>query len=137
MFITLWYGVLDPVRHDLLFANAGHNPPLLLSAASGQIRLLRTHGRILGILPTAVLEDDLVALAPGDLLILYTDGVTDAINPNEESFDMERLQAVVLAHQAQSAAAIAEAIKAAVREFVGAAPQFDDLTLIVVKRLGE
>ena len=81
------------------------------------------------------LEDDRVALAPGDILILYTDGVTDAINLGEESFEMTRLQDVVLAHQTQSAAAIAEAIKAAVREFVGSAPQFDDLTLIVVKRL--
>jgi sigma-B regulation protein RsbU (phosphoserine phosphatase) len=135
MFITLWYGVLDPVQHDLLFANAGHNPPLLLSAATGKIRLLRKHGLILGILPAVALEDDRVALAPGDILILYTDGVTDAINLGEESFEMTRLQDVVLAHQTQSAAAIAEAIKAAVREFVGSAPQFDDLTLIVVKRL--
>ena len=135
MFITLWYGVLDPVQHDLLFANAGHNPPLLLSAATGKIRLLRKHGLILGILPIVALEDDRVALAPGDILILYTDGVTDAINLGEESFEMTRLQDVVLAHQTQSAAAIAEAIKAAVREFVGSAPQFDDLTLIVVKRL--
>ena len=135
MFVTLWYGVLDPLRHELIFANAGHNPPLLLSAADGQIRLLRKHGLILGVLPAVALEDDRVALAPGDVLVIYTDGVIDAINLTEESFEMARLQAVVQAHQAQSATEIAEAIKAAVREFVGPAPQFDDLTLIVVKRL--
>ena len=135
MFVTLWYGVLDPLRHDLIFANAGHTPPLLLRAADGQMQLLRKHGLILGVLPAIALEDDRVALAPGDVLIIYTDGVLDAINLNEESFEMARLQAVVQAHQAQSAAEIAEAIKVAVREFVGSAPQFDDLTLIVVKRL--
>ncbi len=135
MFVTLWYGVLDPQRHDLIFANAGHTPPLLLRAADGQMQWLRKHGLILGVLPAIALEDDRVALAPGDVLIIYTDGVLDAINLNEESFEMARLQAVVQAHQAQSAAEIAEAIKVAVREFVGAAPQFDDLTLIVVKRL--
>lgn len=135
MFVTLWYGVLDPQRHELVFANAGHNPPLLLTAANGQIRLLRKHGLILGVLPSVALEDDRVPLAPGDVLILYTDGVIDPINLNEESFEMTRLQAVVQAHRAQSAAQIAEAIKAAVREFVGFAPQFDDLTLVVVKRL--
>ena len=135
MFVTLWYGVLDPQRHELVFANAGHNPPLLLTAANGQIRLLRKHGLILGVLPSVALEDDRVPLAPGDVLILYTDGVIDPINLNEESFEMTRLQAVVQAHQAHSAAQIAEAIKAEVREFVGLAPQFDDLTLVVVKRL--
>ncbi len=135
MFITLWYGVLDPLRHELIFANAGHNPPLLLSAADGVIRLLRRHGLLLGVLGLATYTDDCVSLAPGDVLVIYTDGVIDALDESENSFDLARLQDVVRTQRSATAAQIADAIKMAVREFVGSTPQFDDLTFIVVKRL--
>jgi sigma-B regulation protein RsbU (phosphoserine phosphatase) len=134
LFVTLFYAVLDPETGRLTYANGGHNPPLLLRAGSDQVTSLTAQGMALGIVHGVEIEQRETRLAPGDLLIFYTDGVTDALDAKNHEFGLERLQQVLLAHRAASAAEIVAAINRAVADFVGERPQFDDLTLLVLKR---
>ncbi len=133
MFVTAFYAVLDPQRNVLTYANAGHNPPLLVRGNSGKLLRLHDHGIVLGIVEDVHLADNLVDLAPGDVLVLYTDGVTDAINDQEQEFGEERLAEIVQQSAGRPAADIVAAINAAVAGFVGDTPVFDDYTLVVLK----
>jgi sigma-B regulation protein RsbU (phosphoserine phosphatase) len=134
LFVTLFYAILE-VDHGLItFANAGHNPPLLFNGHSEAIGCLTGRGMALGVVLGVDLEQRESRMAPGDLLLLYTDGVTDALNSSTEEFGLDRLCAVVKAHQTESAADIVRSINQAVDEFVGDTPQFDDLTLMILKR---
>lgn len=134
LFVTLCYAVLWPESGELRFINAGHMPPILVRAADGSTHELRTPGMALGILEQAEFGEDVVELNPGDALVLYTDGVTDAANADGHFFGRERLAQVVSAHHQQSAQELAQSIDGAVAEFVGDAPQSDDFTLLVVRR---
>jgi sigma-B regulation protein RsbU (phosphoserine phosphatase) len=149
-FVTVFYGVLDPVTGTLTYCNAGHNPPYLFSAhndastdVSAAVQELSLTGMPLGLrmFKDITWEQRTVELAPGDVLVLYSDGVTEAENAQEAFFEEERLIEVVqanlapLALQGPLAQGIQDAIMAAVREFVGDAPQFDDITLMVLVRL--
>ncbi len=134
LFVTLFYAILDPDRGVLTFANAGHNPPLLFHGRSGEVTDLTAQGMALGVITDIELEQREARLGPGDLLLLYTDGVTDALNDANEEFGLSRLCSVVQAHQTESAASVIQAINQAVDEFVGDTPQFDDFTLAVLKR---
>ncbi len=91
----------------------------------------------LGVIPDLPLSEHSVTLEPGDVLALYTDGVTEAFNVDEEEFGVERLEEVILAHAHESAEEIVDAIEAAVDAFVGDVPPFDDFTLVVLKRVKE
>lgn len=134
LFVTLFYAILDPERGVLSYANAGHNPPLLFSGRSGKVRPLAAQGMALGIATGLALEQREVRLAPGDLVLFYTDGVTDALNSEMDEFGLKRLRRAVEAHRTGSAADVIQAINQAVAEFVGDTPQFDDLTMVVLKR---
>lgn len=134
MFVSMWYGVLDPQRGEVSYANAGHAPPLFVTAHNGRARFLRKHGLVLGVLPHASLYDGTVRMRPGDVLVLYTDGITDMSNPEGESFDAQRLLSVVVDHHTDSAQDIIAAICESLRQFAGGIPPADDLTLIVIKR---
>jgi sigma-B regulation protein RsbU (phosphoserine phosphatase) len=134
LFVTLFYAVLDPKRGVLTYANAGHNPPLLFNGRPGQVVSLTAQGMAMGILTGIELEQQETRLEPGDLVVFYTDGVTDALNAEVKEFGLERLRTVVEAHLEESAADVVRAINQAVEEFVGDTPQFDDLTLVVLKR---
>jgi sigma-B regulation protein RsbU (phosphoserine phosphatase) len=134
MFCTAFYGVLDWRSGQLTFANAGHNPPILRRRAEAGILPLTAEGIVLGVLEDVSLEERQVVIQPGDLLILYTDGVTEPINGQEEEFGHGRLIAVATEYSDQPCARIVEAIHAAVSGFVGAQPQFDDYTLVALKR---
>lgn len=136
-FVTAWYGVLDPAQGTLTYANAGHSLALHLSAADGATRRLRTSGVPLGVLPRPAIGQETCVLAPGDVLLLYTDGVTDALDESGDEFGQDRLESVLFAHCHQPAHAILDAIMAAVHAHVGAAPIFDDMALVLLKRLGE
>ncbi len=137
MFVTLFYGVLDPAARTLTYANAGHNRPLLYRAYTGAIEPLAAKGIALGMLPEIELEERQVTMAPGDLLVLYTDGVTEAINEHEEAFGEERLTQVVRQHHDLEAKEVITQIRAAMRAFTGERPRFDDATLVVLKCRGE
>ncbi len=134
LFVTLFYAILDPVRGALTFANAGHNPPLHFNGRSARVTPLDAHGMALGVLTGIELEQRETNIEPGDVLLFYTDGVTDALDSQTEAFGLKRLQKVVGAHRTGSAAQIVQAINQAVAEFVGDTPQFDDFTLVVLKR---
>jgi serine phosphatase RsbU (regulator of sigma subunit) len=134
LFVTLFYAILDPANSVVTFANAGHNPPLLFRGRPSEITHLTALGMALGVITDIELEQRDTRMEPGDLLLLYTDGVTDALNNKYDEFGLTRLCSVVQAHQTESAASVIQAINQAVDEFVGDTPQFDDFTLVILKR---
>jgi sigma-B regulation protein RsbU (phosphoserine phosphatase) len=140
-FVTVFYGVLDPVTGTLTYANAGHNPPYLFSNqsesdASDGLRELNNTGPPLGLrmFPDMAWEQAAVRLAPGDVLVIYTDGITEAQDRQDEFFEEQRLIDIIRANLGRTAGRIQDAILTEVRSFAGDAPQFDDITLFVVVR---
>jgi sigma-B regulation protein RsbU (phosphoserine phosphatase) len=132
-FVTLFYGILDIKDHSLCFSNAGHENPLLISGGKEPLRL-NTGGIVLSIMEEFPYEEETVPLLPGDLLVIYSDGVTDAINTRQELWGEARLTAVVKEHRDAGASALIDHIIAAVQSHAGEAPQMDDITLVVIKR---
>lgn len=138
LFVTVFYGVLDPMTGEMVYCNAGHNPPFVIQAQNGRAAFPLTRTAIpLGIMEQEDWGQGHVSLLPGDVLILYTDGVTEAQDEFEAFFGEERLQAVVRAHLDRPAEVIEDKIVMAIDDFVGDAPQIDDITLMVVIREGE
>jgi serine phosphatase RsbU (regulator of sigma subunit) len=135
LFLSAVYAKLDTDTGRLIFSNAGHNPALLRRTDDGSFEELTTHGIILGAFEGIELEDQRIDMRPGDLLVLYTDGVTEAINPNEQEFGVPRLRDVLSALADASAQEILAGVVDAVDAFASDAPPFDDLTLVIVKRL--
>jgi len=133
-FVTLFYGILDRDRHVFTYSNAGHEQPFLLGA-DGRVRRLTAGGVVLGIMDSFPFGEEAVTLQPGDTLVIFSDGVTDSADPASERFGEGRLQEVLQAHRAESAAGIRDAIVNAAVRHAGSAPQADDMTLMVVKRL--
>lgn len=134
MFVTAYYSVLDSERHRLTYASAGHNLAFFCPADGGVPTPMITGGIALGIVDEAEIEQKTLDLAPGDVVLFYTDGAAEAIDATDAAFGEERLAAVLREQRAQPAEAIAEAIEAAVQAFVAGQPQYDDFTLILVKR---
>jgi PAS domain S-box-containing protein len=135
LFVTAFYGILDPERGTFTYCNAGHNPPYLVRAQDeGAVQSLTRTGLPLGVLERTSWEQRIVQIAPGDLLILYTDGITDAEDDAGRFFGQERLRAVAQANRRRSAQEVQSALLAEVHEFIGDAPQFDDIALIVLVR---
>jgi len=132
-FVSFFFSVLDPATGELVYANAGHNPPLI-ARADGRIESLEDGGVLMGILPSARYEAYHARLYPGDVLLVYSDGVTEAVNPEGEEFEEHRLETVLLAHRGGSPQNIVTAVTEAVNQFTAGAPVADDLTLVVVKR---
>jgi len=137
MFVTAFYGVLEPESGRLRYVNAGHNPPFVLSAQKGKPvdRLYRT-GMALGILNEASWQQKIVKLNRGDVLLLYTDGITEAQNRRGEQFGEKRLQQVIRPAAGRPAKEILDAVLAEVRDFTGGAPAQDDITLVALARKG-
>jgi sigma-B regulation protein RsbU (phosphoserine phosphatase) len=126
--------ILDPVTGRVSFSNAGHNRPLLVRAATGQLSELTLRGIVLGAFDDITLQDDTLDLAPGDALVLYTDGVTDALNGDGEEFGEQRLFDVVQASASGTAEQILWSITGALAGFIGETEQADDVTCVVIKR---
>ncbi|HOW04238.1 SpoIIE family protein phosphatase [Methanospirillum hungatei] len=132
-FVTLFFGVLDAQSCILRYVNAGHNPPVLYRAERN-LSTLEPTGPVIGLLDDPDYSEGSVTLSPGDVLVIYSDGVTEAMDPDGKLFTEERLYEVIQQHHLSSAEGLMQAIVLAVRTFAGTAPQSDDLTLIVVKR---
>ena len=134
-FVTVFYGVVDLASGEMLYANAGHNPVYLFRKSNPERyeTFIRT-GPPMGIFGDLVWEEGSAKVNPGDLLLLYTDGVNEAQNTAEEFYDYDRLLREVNSHLALSAKAVHDAIINSVQTFVGQAPQFDDITLMILKR---
>ncbi len=134
-FVTVFYGILDPKTGSLTYCNAGHNPPYIFREDDPEntVRMIRT-GMALGVMEGMDWTQKTVQLEPGDLFIAYSDGITDAQNTADELFSEERLVAVSQQNKRLPAEKIHEKILAEIQTFVGDAPQFDDMTLMVIKR---
>jgi serine phosphatase RsbU (regulator of sigma subunit) len=135
MFVTAVYAVLSLETGELAYANAGHPPPLLSRTRARELVRLGTGGMALGVVPGTQLEERSVALEPGDHLVFYTDGITEAFSPKDEIYGDARLEATVRAIADGSSQAMLEAIDDSVSAFVGDNPATDDVTLMVLGRL--
>src|SRR5436305_3873515 len=129
-FLTTFYGMLGPDGR-LTFCNAGHNAPLLVSASG--IRRLETGGVVLGLFDQATFDEETVKLEPGDLVVAFSDGVTEALNPAGDEFTDDRLIASVTKHRVATPQAAVEALLADVRTFCEDATQSDDVTILLVR----
>ena len=133
-FITFFFSVLNTATGEFAFANAGHNPPIIIRA-SGEFEMLEGGGPELGILPIAPYSEMHAQLNPGDILVIYSDGVTEANNLRYEEFEEQRLIDTLVQYRTESAANIVGAVTKALTEFAAGAPQADDITLVVAKRV--
>ena len=134
MFVTLLYAVYDPATGELTYANGGHNTPLILHADGTSSELPLTGGVALGVMDDMDFEQGSITLAPGDALVLYTDGVTEAMNGEHEELGMERLQEILAATSSRSPEEINRSIFNGIRAFAGGAPQSDDITCLTLFR---
>jgi serine phosphatase RsbU (regulator of sigma subunit) len=130
MFVSVFYAVLDSQVRSLTYANAGHNPPLL-RRSSGAIESLARTGVLVGILPDLIISEAGVTLAPGDTLVAYTDGLTDALNPQGEDYGLPRLQAALAAAPESDAALQLAHLSQDLAAFTSGVPPFDDITLFI------
>lgn len=135
-FVTLFYAELDPESGAVSFLNAGHNPPLIVHAA-GTVEQLASGGLPLGIKANAEYREGRTNLAPGDVLVIYSDGVTEAASPSGEEFGPTRLYEVVSRNVDASAAGIRDRIESALTKFSQGTQAADDITLVIVKRQAE
>ena len=138
LFVTMFYGLLNPNTGELTYVNAGHNPPILVTASGPtpaySTTWLTNTGMALGIQEDATYQQGSVQLNPGDFIVMYTDGVTEAMDTGDELFGMERLQRVLLVNQDKPAAEIASALESALDQFTSSLPPHDDITIVVTKR---
>ncbi len=133
MFVTLFYGVLNLQEKTMTYVNAGHNPPMVLGDGEHDLVMLAARGMALGVMQDIPLEEKEIQLRKGDVLLLYTDGVTEAVNRENEQFGEERLSSILEENRTLAADDIIEIIKKEVDKFADGQAQFDDVTLMVVK----
>lgn len=136
MFVTVFYGVLDAPAMAFSYVNAGHNPPLLVRGEPPEVRTLG-EGRCiaLGVVPEVSMTCAELVLQPGDLIVMYTDGVTEAFNPQDEEFGEGRLVEYLQKHRHNPAREIIDGLLDEIRRYCGSAPQSDDITLVIVRVL--
>ncbi|MBD3307460.1 SpoIIE family protein phosphatase [candidate division KSB3 bacterium] len=133
LFVTLFYGIVDTRDRTFQYVSAGHNPPMLYQQATGDILSLEADGIALGVLDEIELEKKVLTLCQGDILVLYTDGVTESINPQHEEFGEDRLMQLIIDNHTLSAGDLIQKIKDVIMTFTEYEPQFDDFTLLLVK----
>jgi sigma-B regulation protein RsbU (phosphoserine phosphatase) len=133
MFVTMFLGIFDPRTGELAYANAGHNPPYIRRGNGKVEPLAGRHGVALGINGGETYTCQTTMLRDGDLLLLYTDGITEAQDASEALFSERRLEEFLLSTSGESAGEVGAGVIEAVMEFQGAAPQFDDITLVALR----
>lgn len=133
-YATFFYAHLDPGGRTLRYVNVGHNPPYLVRRSGGPVEIapLSAGGTVLGLFPDMSFDEAVVFLHPGDVLVAYTDGVTEALNAEGEEYGDERLKTVLQASTAGTADQLAGVLTGALRQWIGAAEQYDDLTFVVL-----
>jgi len=132
-YATFFFATLDPHNRELRYVNAGHNPPVLVRAASGEVQRLEACGPVVGMLPFTAYEARSLILASGDLLIAYTDGISEAMTAEDEEWGEDRMLEAVPRLPTASAAEVLHEIFRAADEFTAGAQQHDDMTLLVMK----
>jgi len=136
MFVTMYYSRFG-IGGKSIHVNAGHNPPVLYRQSSGDVEFMPIGGRALGWFPNNPVQAHEVTLQPGDIMVFYTDGLTEAENPQSEPYGEARLANVVAEYATQSASEIRDNILHDVSDFCAGQPPFDDLTMLVVKYVGD
>ncbi|MBX3292686.1 MAG: SpoIIE family protein phosphatase [Acidobacteria bacterium] len=132
-FVTLFVGELDRDTGEIEFINAGHNPPIV-GRTSGSIEELSSGGLPLGLMAFAEYESGSLALSVGDVLMVYSDGVSEANNLAEDEFGLDRLKEVLLKNRDRSSSGIRDKVESALSDFTGTAPANDDITLLIIKK---
>jgi sigma-B regulation protein RsbU (phosphoserine phosphatase) len=132
-FVTLFYSILDPVKHELVYCNAGHDHPFLLSPGKEPVRL-KTGGIVVSIMDSFPFDEAVVHLEPGDTVVVYSDGIPEAMNTEKELFGEERLTELLLKNHHLSPIELIDTIISTAKTFAGRMPQSDDMTILVVKR---
>ncbi len=133
-FITSIYCNLDYESHELSYVNSGHNPPYIVRANDNRIEELDQGGLMLGIMEEIDLPKATLSIDKGDILMLFSDGVTEATNPSGELFSEERFEQWLLDHIQLSAEEMKDALLKTLRDYADGSPQSDDITFIIVKR---
>jgi len=138
MFISMAYGILDEDTGAITLSRAGHDPALCYRRSTGKVELLRSPGLALGIDSGAVFErvtsDSVVSLNPGDCILFYTDGIKEAVGPNEEEYGMERMSEAFRNAAPLGAEAVLHRMQEELRKFTGEGPQMDDITLVAIEK---
>ncbi|OGN93209.1 MAG: hypothetical protein A2Z71_01930 [Chloroflexi bacterium RBG_13_50_21] len=134
LFITLFYGILDPKTGDFCYCSAGHHPAYRLQMKDGTIEQLPRTGIPLGVLDDSTWKQGRIKLEPGDTLVLYTDGVTDALNDKEQFYSQERLQDAVRKYYGHPVNEMHTLLFSEVQAWIGQAQQYDDITLMLIRR---
>ena len=134
MFVTLLYAVYNPDSGRFTYANGGHNPPVVINADGESTQLPLTGGVALGLVPGLEYEQKSIVLQPGETVVLYTDGVTEAMNIDQEEFGMERLEHLFMGSAPANAEEANAKVFEAVNEFAGDAEQSDDITCMTLRR---
>jgi serine phosphatase RsbU (regulator of sigma subunit) len=136
-FISLIYGIVDLEKNVFRFARAGHNPVLRLNSSKGTVEALQPKGIGIGLTREAIFDQNIeeveLDLTGGDLLVLYTDGIVEALNKNHKFYGLDRLNKILLKNRKHSAADILEKISNDVRSYIADAKQHDDMTMLVMK----
>ncbi len=132
-FVTLFYGILNHADHTLQFSNAGQDHPFLISGEHEAARL-SAGGLALSVLDDFPYQEETVTLAPGDLVVVYSDGIPEAVDAAQQQYGEHRLRELLLAHREESAAEVVDQIIAAVQRHAEGVPQMDDMTVVAVKR---
>lgn len=131
-FITFFWGIVNDDTKNLIYVNMGHNPPLLVR--KGELKKLKIGGMILGVMPTVIpYKSEEISLESGDLLVLFTDGITEAMNKDGEEFSDEKLEKLVISSSQLSAQEVIDKIIQEVKLFTQGTPQSDDITAMVIK----
>jgi sigma-B regulation protein RsbU (phosphoserine phosphatase) len=130
-YATFFYAQYDPQDRTLAYVNAGHNPPVVLRGE--EVLRLEADGPVVGLLPRAQYGQSEVVLSPGDILLAYTDGISEAMTIDDEEWGEERMIAAAQACRALPAGQMIDRMMAAADAFTAGAPQHDDMTLVIVK----
>jgi sigma-B regulation protein RsbU (phosphoserine phosphatase) len=136
MFTTIFFGVLNLLNGEMVYANAGHNPPYLRRSDGGLELLNQRHGPPIGIVDGVVYKEDKVLLNTGDLVVIYTDGVTEAMDPQHNLFSDQRFLELLRSQTDNSPAAIITQTTDQVHQFQAEAEQADDITMLAFQYLG-
>ncbi|HKQ06824.1 MAG TPA: SpoIIE family protein phosphatase [Blastocatellia bacterium] len=132
-FLTLFYGTINPETGELKYSNGGHNPPMLVRA-TGEVLRLDKGGLPIGMMKGMAYQEDSVGFNLGDVLVIYSDGITESVNEQDEEFEEDRLIEVVRHNLNRSASGIRDRIDEALSRFVGTMAPVDDMTLMIIKR---
>jgi len=133
-FVSFFYGEVEGPTGALKYVNAGHNAPILVKAETGEVERLLPCGLILGVFPGAKHDERETSLGPGDILVAFSDGITETQNEKGDEFGEERLIEILTANRHESPAVLQQMVGESRKVFSGAEPQYDDVTMIIIKR---